>query len=110
MGHIELKDNAQLLLVAPATANIIGKFANGIADDLLSTTFLSVNCPVVIAPAMNPNMWNHKAVQENITKLKKWGAIIVEPETGLVACGDEGQGRLASIESIYNIAINAIRK
>ncbi len=110
MGHIELKDNAQLLLVAPATANIIGKFANGIADDLLSTTFLSVNCPVVIAPAMNPNMWNHKAVQENITKLKKWGAIIVEPEIGLVACGDEGQGRLASIESIYNIAINAIRK
>ncbi|HOJ27810.1 MAG TPA: bifunctional phosphopantothenoylcysteine decarboxylase/phosphopantothenate--cysteine ligase CoaBC [Spirochaetota bacterium] len=110
MGHIELKENAALLLVAPATANIIGKFANGIADDLLSTTFLAVNCPVVIAPAMNPNMWKHKAVQENIKKLKEWGCIFVEPETGLVACGDEGQGRLASIEEIYKVAINAITR
>ncbi len=110
MGHIELKDNAALLLVAPATANIIGKFASGIADDLLSTTFLAVDCPVVIAPAMNPNMWKHRAVQENIKKLKEWGCIIVEPETGLVACGDEGQGRLASIESIYEVARNAIKR
>lgn len=108
MGHIALKDDAKLLLVAPATANIIGKFANGVADDLLSTTFLAVDCPVVIAPAMNPNMWKHKAVQENIKKLKEWGVTFVEPETGLVACGDEGQGRLASIEEIYKAALNAI--
>jgi len=65
---------------------------------------------VVIAPAMNPNMWKHKAVQENIKKLKEWGCIFVEPETGLVACGDEGQGRLASIEEIYKVAINAITR
>jgi phosphopantothenoylcysteine synthetase/decarboxylase len=108
MGHIELKEGASLLLVAPATANIIGKFANGIADDLLSTTFLSVKCPVLIAPAMNPAMWSHPAVIANIEKLKSWGAQIIEPETGKAACGDEGQGRLADIEAIYNRVIDAI--
>ncbi len=110
MGHIDLKDGAELFLVAPATANIIGKFANGIADDLLSTTFLSVDCPVVIAPAMNPNMWNHTAVQENIKKLKKWGIQFVDPDTGPVACGDSGQGRLAEINDIYKAAIDVIEK
>ena len=110
MGHIELKNGASLLLVAPATANIIGKFANGIADDLLSTTFLSVDCPVVIAPAMNPNMWNHPAVQANLKKLKSWGVTIVEPDTGSVACGDEGKGRLAEIDDIYKAAVNVIKK
>lgn len=108
--HIELKDGALLFLVAPATANIIGKFAGGIADDLLSTTFLSVTCPVAIAPAMNPDMWKHPAVQENIKKLKSWGAVVIEPEIGAVACGDEGKGRLADIEKIYKIAINVIKK
>ncbi len=110
MGHIELKEGASLFLVAPATANIIGKFAGGIADDLLSTTFLSVDCPVVIAPAMNPNMWNHPAVQENIKRLKSWGAIFVDPEVGEVACGDEGKGKLADIEKIYKVATGAIKK
>ena len=101
MGHISLKENAALFLVAPATANIIGKFASGIADDLLSTTFLSVKCPVMIAPAMNPNMFSHIAVQENIEKLKKWGVHFVEPAVGEVACGDNGQGRLAEITDIF---------
>ncbi|MCP4726332.1 MAG: phosphopantothenoylcysteine decarboxylase [bacterium] len=110
MGHIELKEEASLFLVAPATANIIGKFAGGIADDLLSTTFLSVDCPVVIAPAMNPNMWNHPAVQENIKRLKSWGAVFVDPDTGQVACGDEGKGRLADVDKIYKVAISAIKK
>jgi phosphopantothenoylcysteine synthetase/decarboxylase len=109
MGHIELKENASLLLVAPATANIIGKFANGIADDLLSTTFMSVKCPVVIAPAMNPNMWSHPALQENVRRLVKWGAIFVEPDEGPVACGDEGKGRLADIEKIFEASVNAIK-
>lgn len=104
MGHIELKKDASLLLVAPATANIIGKFASGIADDLLSTTFLSVTCPVIIAPAMNPNMYTHRAVQSNIEKLKSWGVTFIEPEKGLVACGDEGYGKLADIERIYKEA------
>ena len=110
MGHIELKENASLFLVAPATANIIGKFANGIADDLLSTTFLSVNCPVVIAPAMNPNMWSHPAVQKNITKLKSWGITFIEPDEGVVACGDEGKGKLADIEKIFKEAVSVINK
>jgi phosphopantothenoylcysteine synthetase/decarboxylase len=109
MGHIGLKENASLLLVAPATANIIGKFANGIADDLLSTTFISVKCPVVIAPAMNPNMWSHPAVQENVRRLGKWGAIFVEPDEGPVACGDEGKGKLAEIEKIFEASVNAIK-
>jgi len=108
MGHISLKDDASLFLVAPATANVIGKFANGIADDLLSTTFLSVDCPVMIAPAMNPNMYGHRAVQDNMAKLKSWGVFFVEPETGIVACGDEGQGKLADIETIFKAAKNAL--
>ena len=110
MGHISLKENASLLLVAPATANIIGKFASGIADDLLSTTFLSVSCPTLIAPAMNPAMYAHPAVQENIEKLKKWGVGFIEPAVGLVACGDEGRGRLAEIEDIFKAAKDVIEK
>lgn len=108
MAHIELKRDAVLFLVAPATANIIGKFASGIADDLLSTTFLSVKCPVVIAPAMNPDMWTHIAVRANIDRLKSWGVIFIEPEEGEVVCGDEGTGKLAAIEKIYETAVNAI--
>lgn len=110
MAHIELKDGAALLLVAPATANIIGKFANGIADDLLSTTFLSVTCPVIIAPAMNPNMWNHPAVKENIRRLESWGVKLIEPEEGPVACGDEGKGRLAEIETIFKAALDVLKR
>lgn len=109
MGHIELKEGASLLLVAPATANIIGKFANGIADDLLSTTFLSVTCPVLIAPAMNPAMWAHPAVRENMERLKSWGVRFVDPTEGEVACGDIGYGKLAEIETIYRAAVDAIK-
>lgn len=105
MAHISLKENASIYVVAPATANSIGKFAHGIADDLISTTFLSVNCPVLIAPAMNPNMWNNKAVQENIEILIKRGIHIIEPETGHVLCGDEGTGKLADTGGIYDKAV-----
>ncbi|MBN2039401.1 MAG: phosphopantothenoylcysteine decarboxylase [Spirochaetes bacterium] len=104
MVHIELKKDADLFLVAPATANIIGKMANGIADDLLSTTYLSVKCPVLLAPAMNPDMWSHPAVQANIEKLKERGVNFIDPASGLVACGDEGTGRLADINDIFNAA------
>ncbi len=110
MGHIELKDGASLFLAAPATANMLGKFANGIADDLVSTTFLALECPALIAPAMNPNMYAHPAVQMNIAKLRSWGVGIVEPETGIVACGDEGKGKLADINVIYEEAINVLEK
>ncbi len=109
MGHIELKKDAALLLVAPATANIIGKFANGIADDLLSTAFLSVTCPVLIAPAMNPNMWQHPALQENIKRLKSWGVKFIDPEKGKAVCGDEGEGKLADIEKIFEAAESAFK-
>jgi phosphopantothenoylcysteine decarboxylase len=106
MGHIELKNDASLFLVAPATANIIGKFACGIADDLVSTTFLSVSCPVLIAPAMNPFMYNHPAVRDNIARLKSWGVKFIEPASGEAVCGDEGIGKLADIEDIYKAALN----
>ncbi|HOO72317.1 MAG TPA: flavoprotein [Spirochaetota bacterium] len=109
MGHIELKRDAALLAVVPATANIIGKFANGIADDLLSTTYLSVDCPVLVAPAMNPFMYKHPAVQENLSRLRSRGVRVVEPEKGLVACGDEGYGRLADIETIYGEIMDAVK-
>jgi len=108
MRHIELKTDAALLLVMPATANIIGKMAHGVADDLLSTTFLSVTCPVLIAPAMNPNMYNHPAVQENIAKLKSWGVKFVDPVFGEVVCGDEGAGKLADTEMIFRAAVDVI--
>lgn len=107
MGHIELKADASLFLVAPATANVIGKMANGIADDLLTTTFLSVTCPVLVAPAMNPNMFKHPAVRENIARLKTWGVRFIDPGEGPVVCGDEGAGRLADIELIFRTAIDA---
>ena len=109
MGHISLKDGADLFVVAPATANIMAKFAAGIADDLLSTTFLSVTCPVLIAPAMNPNMYKHRATQENMAKLKNWGIHFIEPATGEVACGDEGQGKLPEIEDIYRKAQDVLK-
>jgi phosphopantothenoylcysteine synthetase/decarboxylase len=110
MGHITLKDDAALFLAAPATANMIGKFANGIADDIVSTTFIAVTCPVLIAPAMNPNMYSHKAVQANIKKLKEWGFKFVDPDEGEVACGDHGIGRLADINAIYKAAVDVIER
>ncbi len=109
MGHISLKENASLFLVAPATADVIGKFASGIADDLLTTTYLSVECPVLIAPAMNPVMYNHPAVVENCAKLKERGVRIVEPSEGDVICGDEGRGKLADIEDIFRASLDVIK-
>lgn len=109
MAHITLKDDASLLLVAPATANVIGKFAAGIADDILSTTFLSAKCPVLIAPAMNPNMYSHPAVKRNMDLLKSWGVRFIEPATGTAVCGDEGQGKLADIDAIFKAAVDAVK-
>lgn len=109
MGHISLKQDAALFLVAPATADVIGKFASGIADDLLSTTYLSVECPVILAPAMNPAMYGHPAVQENLKRLKERGAHIVEPLTGDVVCGDKGIGKLADIEDIFRTSLDVIK-
>lgn len=95
VGHISLADRADLFVIAPATANIIGKTANGIADDLLSTTVMATKAPVLLAPAMNCNMYENPIVQENMEKLKKYGYHFIEPETGALACGYEGKGRMA---------------
>lgn len=93
--HIAVAQRTDLLLVVPATADIIAKFARGIADDFLSTLYLASTAPVVVAPAMNVNMWNHPATQENINTLRERGVNVVEPDEGYLACGMVGAGRLA---------------
>jgi phosphopantothenoylcysteine decarboxylase/phosphopantothenate--cysteine ligase len=98
--HIAVAQRTDLLLVAPATADIIAKFARGIADDFLSTLYLASTAPVVVAPAMNVNMWNHPATQENIAKLRERGVNVVEPNEGYLACGMVGAGRLAGHQEI----------
>ena len=104
-GHIELADRADLLLVAPATANQIGNYANGCAPDVLSSIYLATRARVVIAPAMNGKMYEHSVTQENLSKLREHGVTIVEPDTGELACGYEGVGRMASGEVIMR-AVN----
>ena len=99
-GHIELADNADLFVVAPATANVIAKFAHGMADDALTAIHLAVKAPVLIAPAMNGRMWEHPATQENVKALKKRGVGFIGPEDGILACGYEGVGRLWPVEEI----------
>ncbi|MGC8900819.1 MAG: bifunctional phosphopantothenoylcysteine decarboxylase/phosphopantothenate--cysteine ligase CoaBC [bacterium] len=98
--HISLPDNASIAVIAPATANFIGKLAHGIADDLLSTMMLAMTKPVLIAPSMNVHMYNNPIVQDNINKLKRYGYHFIEPNEGWLACGYEGKGRLAEPEQI----------
>lgn len=100
IGHITLADNADLIVVAPATASFIGKVANGIADSLLATIILATKAPIILCPAMNVNMYNNPAVQENINKLRGYGIIVMEPGVGDLACGWEGKGRLPEIDVI----------
>jgi phosphopantothenoylcysteine decarboxylase/phosphopantothenate--cysteine ligase len=95
-AHVSLADWARIVVIAPATANIIGKIAHGIADDLLSCTVMATKAPVLIAPAMNVHMWENAVVQENISKLRQYGYRFVDPEDGYLACGYRGKGRLAS--------------
>lgn len=99
--HVSIADWADALVVAPATANIIGKFAQGIADDALSTLFLAVNKPVFVAPAMNSNMFENPAVQHNIELLRERGCHILTPDTGFLACGVNGNGRMKEPEEIF---------
>src|ERR1700731_2754543 len=98
--HIAVAQRIDLLVVAPATANTIAKMARGIADDFLTTLYLATTAPVVVAPAMNVNMWEHAATQENIDALRGRGVHVVSPEEGYLACGMTGAGRLASVEAI----------
>lgn len=98
--HIGVAQENDILLVAPATANILAKFAHGLADDFLSTLYLAFTGPVILAPAMNGNMWAHAATQKNLDTLRSRGAILVEPDEGFLACGTIGPGRLAELEKI----------
>ena len=100
IGHISLADRADLLVIAPATANIIGKIAGGIADDMLTTIVMATKAPVLLAPAMNVHMWGNPICQENIQKLRGRGFHFIDPEAGELACGYEGKGRLAEIPAI----------
>lgn len=102
INHISLADKADVFLIAPATANIIAKIVNGLADDLLSTTVMATKAPVILSPAMNVNMWNNPIVQENIIKLKQKGYYFIDPASGDLACGYEGAGRMQDINILYN--------
>src|SRR5438270_11855080 len=98
--HIAVAQRTDLLLIAPATADIIAKLARGVADEFLTTLYLASTAPVVVAPAMNVNMWNHAATQENVETLRRRGVKIVQPDEGYLAWGMTGPGRLAGIEEI----------
>ena len=111
VDHIALSKRADVAMVAPASADIIGKMAHGIADDMLTTTLLACTCPVLVAPAMNTAMYRHKAVQCNLERLTSFGYRIIEPVTGLLACGDTGEGKMEEPEMLleqilYEIALD----
>jgi phosphopantothenoylcysteine decarboxylase/phosphopantothenate--cysteine ligase len=103
-GHIALADRADLFLIAPATANVLAKLANGIADDALSSIALASQAPLLIAPAMNGKMWLHPATQQNVSTLTSRGAEFIGPEEGALACGYEGIGRLWNVDGIMDAA------
>ncbi len=105
-GHIELADQADLLLVAPATAHCIAQFAHGLAADLLTSIHLATPAPVMIAPAMNGKMLAHAATQANLAVLRERGYHFIEPDTGMLACGYEGPGKLAAVERIVDTVVN----
>ena len=107
--HISLAQEADIVLVAPATANSIAKMAHGLADDLMSTTLLATKAPVLIAPAMNSGMWSAVATQDNVQVLKGRGVRFVQPDSGYLACGDVGSGRLASPETIADATLSLLR-
>lgn len=107
--HVSLGKLADFALVAPASANIIGKMANGIADDMLSTTLLACRCPVAVAPAMNTAMYENPAVQENLRRLREYGVKVIEPDSGRLACGDEGKGKLPSEDFLFSCIAQEIQ-
>jgi phosphopantothenoylcysteine decarboxylase/phosphopantothenate--cysteine ligase len=106
--HIAVAQEADAIVIAPATAHVLAKMAHGLADDFLSTMLLAATCPVIVAPAMNVNMWNHAATQANVALLRERGVVFVAPESGYLACGMVGSGRLASIEAIAQAVFAAV--
>jgi phosphopantothenoylcysteine decarboxylase/phosphopantothenate--cysteine ligase len=111
MAHIKVTDDAKLFLIAPATANTLAQLAQGLAGDLLTTTALSVDSPLWIAPAMNTRMWEHPATQENIAKLKSRDKVrFFEPDSGSLACGHNGKGRMASPQVLADAVLEFFNK
>lgn len=110
IAHITFSQTVDLLLVAPATANIIAKFANGVADDFLTSTYLAATAPILVAPAMNTTMWQHPATQRNLEKLRQDGVQIIEPDAGEMACGTIGPGRLNEPERIVGAALELLAR
>ncbi len=106
--HVALAKQADVVLVAPASANVIGKIAGGIADDMLTTTVMACPCRKIVAPAMNTNMYENSIVQENLEKLKRHGYVVITPDTGLLACRDVGAGKLPSEETLLNYILREI--
>ena len=107
--HVSLAKKADVVLVAPASANVIGKIANGIADDMLTTTVMACTCHKIISPAMNTNMFNNPIVQDNLAKLERFGMEVIQPETGLLACKDVGAGKLPSENVLLEYILKEIR-
>jgi phosphopantothenoylcysteine decarboxylase/phosphopantothenate--cysteine ligase len=110
IAHITFSQTVELLIIVPATANIIGKFANGIADDFLTSTYLASTAPVLIAPAMNTSMWEHPATQRNLARLKADGVFFVDPDEGEMACGTIGPGRLSEPDRIVGAALGILQR
>ncbi|MBM4053107.1 MAG: phosphopantothenoylcysteine decarboxylase [Planctomycetes bacterium] len=109
-NHVSLAEKADLIVIAPATANFIGKVASGISDDALTCTVMAAKVPVIIAPAMNDSMYSNPIVQQNIKKLKDYGYVIIEPEEGRLCTGKIGKGRLASNEVIVSVISETLGK
>ena len=108
--HTDLADHAKLLLIAPATANLIGKLAHGLADDLLTCLALATKAPVLLAPAMNVHMWQHATVRTNVTRLRTLGYHVVGPTHGALVCGYEALGHLAEVEEIVQAALKLLKQ
>ncbi len=108
VAHVSVADRADLVLIAPATANVLAKLANGLADDMLTTTVLACDCPKAAAPAMNTRMFENPVTQDNLNKLRHYGWEIVEPGTGHLACGAEGKGRLPEPEELLEVCLHAL--
>lgn len=108
VAHVSLAKKADVMLVAPASANIIGKLAGGIADDMLTTTALACKCPILVSPAMNTNMYTNPIVQDNLDKLRRFGFEIIEPDSGFLACRDEGAGKMPSETVLYDHILRVI--
>ena len=106
--HVAVADEADLVLVAPATANVLAKFAHGLADDMLTTTVLACDCPKAAAPAMNTKMYENPVTQDNLAALRRYGWEIIEPGSGLLACGAEGKGRLPEPEELEEVCLHAL--